>query len=95
LTTLKDRKIREALKSKGFQEKNRKNHKMYIFVYKGKRTGIKTIMSYGEIEYSNNLISLMKKELKLSKGEFMGIIDCSLKEEDLVNIYIHKGIIIP
>ena len=88
----KVRKIKKALKSKGFMEDNR-THIAYFFVYKGRKTSVKTVISHGEYEYSDSLLSLMKKELKLSKEEFLGVIGCSLKEKDLIGIYIHKGTI--
>jgi len=88
----KVRKIKSALIKKGFMEDNR-DHKAYFYLYEGKKTSIATKISHGAGEYSDELLSIMKKELELSKKQFIGVLDCSVTGEDLKNLYIDKGII--
>ena len=93
MSPVKVRKITKELKRKGFCEINKRRHYAYCFIHEGKRTSIITIISRGESEYSDSLLSHMKKELRLSKEQFDGVIDCSIMREDLLNIYLSNGII--
>jgi len=93
MSPVKVRKIIRELKRKGFCEINKKGHYFYYFIHEGKRTSINTFISRGESEYSDSLLSHMKKELRLSKEQFDGVIDCSIMREDLLDIYLNNGII--
>lgn len=93
MSPVKIRKIKRELTRKGFCEINKKGHYFYYFIYEGKRTSVYTFISRGESEYPNLLLSHMKKQLRLSKEQFEGVIDCTIMREDLLEIYLNNGTI--
>jgi predicted RNA binding protein YcfA (HicA-like mRNA interferase family) len=86
MTQIKTRDIRSALAKKGFEEVDTDHH-IYIYIFEGKKTGIKTKVSHSSKEIGDPLISEMKKQLKLSKSQFIELVNCPLTKEDLQNIY--------
>ena len=53
--------------------------------------GIHTFVSHGTKEYGEALIGEMKKQLRLTKKEFMDLIDCPMTKEKYLRILISKG----
>ena len=76
--------IQESLTKKGFMEKPGGDHFRYVFVSReGQKTGVFTKMSRGT-QYkflSENLLSQMARQCKLTKGDFLALIDCSLSRD--------------
>ncbi|WP_292366826.1 hypothetical protein, partial [Methanoculleus sp. UBA208] len=64
-----------------------------IFHYQGKKTAIHTKVSHGNKEISDTLINLMAKQIYLSKSQFEGLVECTVKEDDLVKIYSESGML--
>ncbi len=88
---IKTRQIESALLSKGFKIEET-HHEYFWFHYNGKRTHIKTRISHGKIEYSANLISAIKKQLKLSsKKEIEDLLNCPMSGNDYIKILLQKG----
>jgi len=92
MASRKNSKIQRALLKKGFQKVN-KDHKILIFYYNGKKTAIHTKISHGTKEISDRLIGSMAKQTSLTKSQFEDVVDCHLKETDLITIYSEKGIL--
>ncbi|MBT8508526.1 hypothetical protein AZH53_08925 [Methanomicrobiaceae archaeon CYW5] len=92
MATRKNSKIQRALSKKGFQKVNT-DHKVLIFYYNGKKTRIHTKVSHGNKEISDKLIDHMANQLFLTKSQFKDVVDCPLKEEDLINIYSEQGLL--
>jgi hypothetical protein len=88
----KTKDIESALSRKGFQVHHSK-HKIYILYINGKKTRIFTFISHGIKEYGDTLLGAMKKQLHLSNEELRGLIKCPLSEEQLIEIYLLKGLI--
>jgi len=80
----KTRDLDSQLKRKGFISEQR-NHIFYYLIYKNKKTSIYTKLSHSISEYSNNLLSLMAKQLSLTNLEFESLLDCPLSYDDLIN----------
>jgi hypothetical protein len=74
----KARDVDAVLKSKGFQEKPKKDHVYYFFYYKGKKTNIFTKISHGEHEIHDKNCSSMAKQMKLNNAQFRDFVDCVL-----------------
>jgi len=51
-----------------------------------------TWVSHGTKEISDKLMSIMAKQLKIEKSEFEDLVDCGISEQDLINIYLDRGI---
>jgi len=89
----KTKKIEASLLKKGFKVRQGAKHKIYALYIGGSKTSIHTFISRGVAEYSDSLISKMRQQLKLSPGEFDGVISCPINKEDLIKIYSEKGVI--
>lgn len=87
----KTRDIEKALLAKGFQVEQT-HHEYFWFYYNGKRTHIKTRISHGKKEYGSNLISAIKKQLKLqSKQQIEDLLNCPMSEEDYIELLLSNG----
>lgn len=77
--------IQDSFAKKGFQEKLGGNHQRFIyFSLQGKKTAVHTKLSRGT-KYktlSDPLIAQMAKQCKLTKGDFLELVDCPLSRED-------------
>lgn len=91
--SFKVRNIERALVKKGFERKEGKKHIIFTFIQNGERTEIYTFLSRGESEYRNKNIGSMCKQLKLSKRNFVNVIDCSWEYDDILNFYVTSGIL--
>ncbi len=87
--------IKSALSNKGFQEKGG-DHDFYIYYSKqGKKTIIKTKLSRGSNykTYTDSLLACMASQCKLTKGEFLRLIDCTLSRDDYDSILSSKNLV--
>jgi len=84
--------ISSALLAKGFRVKST-HHQLYFLYYQNKKTHILTKISHGSKTktYNNSLLSLMSKQLKLTKSELLELIDCSLDYDAYIKILIDRG----
>ena len=76
--------IQESLTKKGFMEKPGGDHFRYVFVLRdGRKTGVFTKMSRGtQYKYlSDNLLAQMARQCKLTKIDFLALVDCPLSRE--------------
>ncbi len=91
LTVIKTRDIKSALLSKGFKVEE-SHHEFLWFYHNDKRTHIKTRISHGIEEYGPDLISAMKKQLKLnSKREIEDLLNCPMKEAEYIELLMKNG----
>ncbi|MDR0326958.1 MAG: hypothetical protein LBI05_01540 [Planctomycetaceae bacterium] len=80
----KGREIDSALCKKGFRRETGGDHICYFLMDRsGDDTDIKTKVSHGAmgITVGVNLISRMARQLRLTKMQFLALIDCTLDEE--------------
>ncbi len=88
---LKTREIRNSLTSKGFEEIPKRDHIRFRFIYEGRKTQYTTFFSHGHREIGDQLISLMARQLGLSKLQFVDLVVCTISEEGLIEIYLSQG----
>lgn len=77
--------IHESFIKKGFLEKPGGDHKRYIYhSQEGKKTAVHTKMSRGtKYKYLGDpLVAQMAKQCKLSKTDFLALIDCPLSRQE-------------
>lgn len=88
------REIQKALCNKGFIEQNN-DHYFYTLEYNGKKSAIFTKISKGSDYKTINqgLLSLMSKQLKLTKHEFLELIDCQMDYINYIKILKEKDIL--
>ncbi len=87
---LKTRKVDTALQRKGFVKDNEGHHVYYYFYIEGKKTKIKTKISHGVSEISENLISLMSRQVKLKKKQFVDLVECPLTQQKYQRLLIEN-----
>lgn len=92
MATRKTRKIQGSLNSKGFCESST-DHYWYILYVGGKKTSVRTKISFGKQEYGDALLSRMAGQLKVSKKQLLDLIDCPLDYENYCEILILKGVL--
>jgi hypothetical protein len=85
MTALSRRKVDSSLLLKGFV-KVVNDHDFYIYHCDGKATTIRTKLSHGINEVGDSLIGQMSKQTKLSKSQFVDLINCPLSAEEYLNI---------
>lgn len=90
MATKETRKIESSLLSKGFSKENT-HHEMYWYFYNGKKTSIRTRLSHGYKEYSDNLLGLIARQLHLKKSELEDLIDCPLTKEQYEALLLKDG----
>lgn len=82
----------KSLKKKGFETYNG-DHKFLEYFYDGKLI-LHTKISHGEKELNNYLIAQMSKQCKLSKEDFIDLVECPLSAEDYLQRLIDSNEII-
>ena len=81
--------VESALEQKGFQRRNT-HHKFYHLHVNGKKVGIFTRMSHGHVEISDFLINRMAKQIGINKNEFIGVIECPITKQKLIELLRNK-----
>lgn len=88
--TRKNHVILRRLMKKGFEMTMSKHIKL-VFRYNGKDTGIRTWVSHGKKEISDQLLCKMAEQLCLSHPQFFDLVDCTLDEAGLIEIFKDAG----
>jgi hypothetical protein len=84
--------VETSLKKKGFLEEDG-DHRFYKLMVEGKYTGIMTKTSRGK-KYktlSDDLVSLMARQLKLTKKQFVDLVNCPLTLDEYVALLRRSG----
>ena len=86
------KKIEWALIRKGFSLKS-SHHKIYHLHYQNKKNAIFTKISHGckTKIYNDSLLSLMCRQLKLTKSELLDLIDCPLDYDSYIKKLVENG----
>jgi hypothetical protein len=84
----KVRDVEAALKSKGFKETPKRDHKYFFFYHKGKKTRIFTKISHGESEIRDGNCSSMARQIKLNGNQFRDFVECPLTEQLYLKILV-------
>ncbi len=88
----KGRDIDAALRKKGFRYDSTGDHRYYFF----SGTSIRTKMSHGAMGTSIgvDLITQMARQLRLTKKQFLDLIDCPLDEAGYREILKDQGLVV-
>lgn len=75
------RKVGKGLIRKGFLEST-SHHRFYIYyTCSGKKSSVQTKMSHSATDISDPLLCKMARDVKLTKEEFLSLVDCPLSRE--------------
>lgn len=92
MTVFRPREIAKSLHKKGFVPEER-DHTFYTFMLNGRLTHIRTKLSHGSrIEYGDNLLSIMSRQLHIKKNELKKLIDCPISKEDYIKLLKERGV---
>lgn len=86
------RDVKSALARKGFRRKENDHTFFHLFV-DGRKTVVYTKISHGEKQIGDKLLSLMARQMRLSRREFVDLIDCALSESGYIVLLRARGAI--
>ncbi|MCL5966191.1 MAG: hypothetical protein M1550_03075 [Deltaproteobacteria bacterium] len=86
----KTKAIRAALIKKGFVADDT-HHEMFWLVADGKKTSVRTRISHGAKEYGDELLSLVARQVGVSKQELHRLVDCPMDGARLIALLIERG----
>ncbi len=95
MATLKTAEIERTLLQLGFQRKAKGDHVRYYLWVEGRKSQIRTMVSHGEREIGDHLISLMARQLRVSKIEFLALIEGGLDGDWYLAELRRKGLLGP
>jgi hypothetical protein len=87
--------VESALLNKGFEKDEGDHHYFIYYTQDGKKTTAKTKTSHTKKmkDIPDNLLSVMARQCKLNKQQFLGLIDCPLKREMYEEILSKQGLL--
>ena len=86
--------VSRALLKKGFSlKKGKHSHVVFVFHHEGNPIPVITHLSHNKQDIDDYLQERMASQLKLTKQEFLKMIECSVTHDMLVNKYEDKGLI--
>jgi hypothetical protein len=85
--------VEDGLKNKGFKLKEGNHHRFIYYTINGKKSPVITKTSHTPKmkEIPDNLIGQMAKQCKLSKSDFLNLVDCPLSREAYEDILKKEG----
>ncbi len=88
----KGKDIDAALRKKGFRRELDGKHIQYFYMRSSK---IVTHMSHGMMgeTIDSNILSQMARQLRLTKAQFLELIDCTLSEEGYREVLKKQGLV--
>jgi hypothetical protein len=84
------RTVLSGLQKKGFQSRDNDHRFLHLWVDNHK-TSIYTKISHGERDIGDNLLGLMARQIRLTRRQFLDLVDCPLSEEEYVGILRNGG----
>jgi predicted RNA binding protein YcfA (HicA-like mRNA interferase family) len=88
----KARDVIAALTQKGFQAKENDHTFLHLFI-DGRKTAVYTKVSHGEKEIGDRLLGLMARQIRLSRREFLDLIECPLSQDAYIVLLRNKGVV--
>ena len=87
--------VESALEAKGFERKEGDHHYFVYVTKEGKKTTAKTKTSHTRKmkDIDDNLLSQMAKQCKLTKANFLKLVDCPLSRDDYEEMLRQQGLI--
>lgn len=73
--------VERSLRSKGFIQSESHHHFFIYHSIAGRKTPVKTKTSHAHREISDDLLGKMAQQVKLSKADFLDLVDCPLSRE--------------
>ena len=90
MATYSTRIVETSLEKKGFK-RDKTHHFMFWFFYYNKKSSVRTRTSNDEREFDEKLLAERKKQMKLTKKQFIRFIECPLDGCEYAKILLEKG----
>jgi hypothetical protein len=84
--------VSAGLAKKGFVPREN-DHTFYHLFVAGKKTIVNTKISHGEKDIGDRLLGMMARQLRLSKRDFLNLIDCPLSFDEYVKLLRNEGVV--
>ena len=88
------RNVEQALTNKGFQKSGGDHRYFHYYAKSGKKSRVFTKTSHGNRELSDSLLSMMAKQCRLTKGDFLQLVDCPLDQDAYEAKLTQQGLIV-
>lgn len=82
-----------ALTSKGFTQNPSKHHIFLTFEHEAKTQAVYTKVSHSGKDVGAGLLSRMARQCKLTKSEFLELVDCDLDGDSYVQILRDRDVL--
>jgi hypothetical protein len=92
---LKARDARSALCAKGFREDDSRHHCFYFFYFEGRKSSEYTKISHNATDLDDFLCGAMAKQIRLTKKQFISLVDCNIDAEAYAKLLVETGHIRP
>jgi len=89
VTVLKIKDIISSMTKKGFKLDVDGKHKRLIYMHNGKTSSIVTHYSHSSDEVGDFLIKKMADQIKISKKQFLELVECTLNADDYLKLVKH------
>jgi len=89
VTVLKIKDIISSMTKKGFKLDVDGKHKRLIYMHNGKTSSIVTHYSHSSDEVGDFLIKKMADQIKISKKQFLELVECTLSADDYLKLVKH------
>ncbi len=85
--------IVSGLTRKGFVRRENDHTFLHLYV-EGRKTPVYTKISHGAKEVSDQLLGVMARQLRLSRQQFLALVDCPLTETEYLRILREQNVIL-
>ena len=87
--------VETGLKAKGFELTPGKHRRWTLWTLDGRKTQVHTMTSHGSGYKSldDSLLGQMARQCRLSKSQFLDLVDCPLSRQDFESVLKDKGAI--
>lgn len=83
--------IENGLVNKGFQKTNADHRRFIYYTQDGKTSSINTKTSHSHRDISDNLMGQMAKQCRVTKQQFLSLVDCTLSQPDYERSLVSAG----
>lgn len=84
--------VASGLCKKGFESREN-DHTFFHLYVDGRKSIIFTKISHGEKEIGDRLLAMMARQLRLSRKQFLDLIDCPLAKTQYVSLLRNAGVL--
>ncbi|MGH9891563.1 MAG: hypothetical protein ACREA0_06190 [bacterium] len=86
--------ILASLPTKGFEWRDGRNHDVLRLYYKGRKTGLFTIVSRGKEykDYNDPLLAKMSRHLRITRAQLNLLIDCDMDGPSYIEALRANGV---